>query len=211
MKTEYALLFRKLILIIIVIIACSTVALAGDVEIVIKQGHEQGVNDVAFSPDGRLIASCAGNVVKLWNLEGALIRTFRGHTEIVNSIAFSPDGQYLASGSDDRTVRLWSMDGQLVRIFSDHNAGVSSVSLSPDGKIIVSGSGNLVTPGRITFRSIEGSVLKTLDGLSGIPYNLVFSPDGTMLAGGISGFFGGTLHIWTKTVTRFVLSRTWGA
>ena len=66
------------------------------------------VPNLAFSPDGTLVAAGAGDQVWLWRVsDGALQRTRPGHTGSVTSVAFSPDGTLLASSSWDGTVRLW--------------------------------------------------------------------------------------------------------
>ena len=72
-------------------------------------GHTWHVNSVAFSPDGRTMASGSwDSTICLWNaVTGVHKRTLTGHTWHVNSVAFSPDGRTLASGSDDTTIRLW--------------------------------------------------------------------------------------------------------
>ncbi|MCP4372529.1 MAG: hypothetical protein GY797_31150, partial [Deltaproteobacteria bacterium] len=68
-----------------------------------------GVRSVAFSPDGKFLASGSyDNTVRLWEVStGEQLRELTGHSDSVWSVAFSPDGKFLASGSDDKTVRLW--------------------------------------------------------------------------------------------------------
>ena len=76
-------------------------------------GHTDRVVTVAFSPDGKTLASGASwkdNTIRLWDAAtGQHQRTFTGHTDGVESVAFSPDGRTLASGSADGTVLLWEI------------------------------------------------------------------------------------------------------
>ena len=98
------------------------------------------VRSVAFSPDGRILAS-GGSELRLWEVEsGAELRRFQGHTAEVHSVAFSPDGNLLASGSWDQTVRLWEVDsGRDVRQLRGHQGYVNSVAFSPEGQMLASG------------------------------------------------------------------------
>jgi WD40 repeat protein/serine/threonine protein kinase len=72
-------------------------------------GHTAGVFGIAFSPDGRRIATaCTDRTVKIWDSQtGQEVLTLRDHTGGVTCLAFSPDGHRLVSGSFDRTARIW--------------------------------------------------------------------------------------------------------
>ena len=103
----------------------------------------EGVKSVAFSPDGKTLASGGGdNVIHLWDIgTGKRKMTLVGHTHWVFSLAFSPDGETLASGSIDSDIRLWDPHtGQHKKTLTGHSAWVRSIAFSWDGKTLVSGS-----------------------------------------------------------------------
>src|ERR1700676_1143729 len=69
------------------------------------KGHTDIVSSVAFSPDGKTLASGSrDNTIKLWDVQQGKERaTLSGHTNKVSSVAYSPDGKTMASGSWDKT------------------------------------------------------------------------------------------------------------
>jgi len=102
-------------------------------------GRVGDVWDVAFSPDGTLLAAATGGGIRLWRIsDGTLLRTLEGDT---SSVAFSPDGTLLASGETRGLIRLWRVsDGYLARTLDGHTWAVESLAFSPDGNLLASGS-----------------------------------------------------------------------
>ena len=103
-------------------------------EVALLTGHTDLVNSVAFSPDGRTLASgSSDSTVRLWDgVTGRHKQTLKEHEGSVNSIAYSSDGKTLASGSSDSTVRLWDgVTGKCKETLLGHASGVNSVAFSP--------------------------------------------------------------------------------
>jgi WD40 repeat protein len=111
--------------------------------------HPGDIYSVAFSPDGKIIASGEedGGRIMLWDVKtrqqlGEPLVSHSDYYGEVYSVAFSHDGKILASGSDDNTIRLWDVETRqsLGEPLVAHSDDVLSVAFSPDGKILASGS-----------------------------------------------------------------------
>jgi WD40 repeat protein len=114
---------------------------------------------LAFSPDGRLLATGDGGIIHLWDAAtGAEVRRLEGHQGTVHCLAFAPDGRTLASGAveglryvgtdvivarrspGDKMLRLWDVDtGRPAGEFAGHDDGIETVAWSPDGRTLATG------------------------------------------------------------------------
>ncbi|BBC25599.1 hypothetical protein [Pseudanabaena sp. ABRG5-3] len=141
--------------------------------------HSDVVRSVAFSPDGKTIATGSGdNTVKLWNLEGKEIQTFKGHSDVVRNVGFSPDGKTIATASEDKTVKLWNLEGKELQTFKGHSNVVYSVAFSPDGKTIATASKDKT----VKLWNLQGKEIQTFKGHSDVVWRVAFSPDGKTIA-----------------------------
>jgi WD40 repeat protein len=165
-------------------------------------GQVSGVFHVAYSPDGKLLASCGKNAsIILWDATGKDVRTLIGHVGTVYAAAFSPDGKLLASAGEDQKVRIWSVpDGKELRVCTGHTSSVYNVAFSPDGKTIASASG--ITDCTVKLWNAEtGQLIRTLSGHTDRVLGVAFSPDGSRLATacgttGGRGAAGGEVRVW---------------
>ncbi len=150
------------------------------------KAHPSGVSEVAFSPDGKRLATVAqGSDVKLWDVEsGFEVRTFKGHLGDLTSVAFSPDGKQLASADSKGTIKLWNVHtGDPLYTLQGNANRVSSVAFSPAGRWLASaslvrGTGKIQlwdTKSKELIRSMQGQV-------GSVIHCVAFSPNSKRLA-----------------------------
>lgn len=155
--------------------------------------HSQGALAVAFSPDGRTLASAGHDrAIRFWSVPDLKpLRALEGHEDWVGSIAYSPDGATLASTGGDKTVILWDLDSGKPRWRAQgHTEWVQSLSFHPSGAFLATGSWDKSV--RI-WAAADGRPLTELLAHTDRVWTVAFSPDGRWLA---SGSDDRTIRLW---------------
>jgi len=167
--------------------------LISDTAICTLVGHSDLVRSLAFSSDGKILASgSADKTIKLWNLsKGEEVQTISAHKMAVNAVAFSPDGQTLVSGGADKTIKVWNLKTkEESQTLTGHGMGVNALAFSPDGRLLASGSADKTVK---LWNLSTGEAIHTLSSHKMAVNAVAFTLDGKILA---SGGLDRTIKLW---------------
>jgi len=174
----------------------------------VLKGHTNNVQNVAFSSDGKILATSSSDdkSVRLWNAEtGDPIRVLSGHQNAVFGLRFIPNSPYLISASFDRSLRVWDTEtGATLRILQGHSAGVGMIALHKyDDKADPHGALSLLNEKISLFSaSNDGTVRRWLMAmpyqkmvdLPSEPSSTAIAPNGNFAA---VGFANGSLRLYS--------------
>ncbi|MDB9511649.1 caspase family protein [Kamptonema animale CS-326] len=154
-------------------------------------GHNEKVNSISFSPDGKMLATASDDkTIKLWNLDGSLIKTFTGHAERVTRISWSSDSKNIASVSEDKTLRLWKINSNKSKICKGHTDYIMDVSFSPDGKMLATASLDKT----VKIWQPDCKIMANFAEQEKGAISVSFSANGKMLASGSDDY---TARVWS--------------
>ncbi len=155
--------------------------------------HSKSVLEVAFSPDGKMIATASWDkTARVWDLAtGQPIGPPITHRDAVRSVAFSPDGHWLATASNDGTARIWDVaSGRPIGPVLEHAGFVFCIAFSPDGRRVVTGCADR---GVRVWDALTGARVGQPMLHDDLVFDAAYSPDGKLI---LTGSWDKTARLW---------------
>lgn len=189
-------------------LASGTIGTTGDIAlwslksfrvIATLSGHKYTVSEIAFSPDGQLLATASHDgSVGIWDLKTRrILHICRARNQLVEHVAFSPNGKILVIGTSGGEIMAWDTHtGKKLADVMGHNGGVNCLAITPNCQYLLVGYGEgFHTPGKIAIRSMRNFNLVTtiLAHKEGVIRCMVISSNGKILATGSEDY---TIRLW---------------
>lgn len=157
-------------------------------------------NALAFSPDGKLLATGTGEGnVRIWDVEtGNLLKTLERHKYAVRFVAFSPDGTMVASGASDNTARVWQVENGFGLGVYKNKTDVRDIAFSPDSQFLAVTSNN-INVYHLPSRTDEPIVFFDQSTETRDLGEVAFSPNGIFLIGA-GDWYNNENNRWRKRI-----------
>jgi WD40 repeat protein len=160
--------------------------------LILKKAHEDGnIQRIPFTRGGEeFITASLDGMVKIWTVEGKLMRTLTKHEKGAVGLSVSADGEMFATSALNGSIRVWNADGKPIAAVDCGSKETYAVAFSPDGKRVACAAGK-----RVDIYYLSGERIASLEGDESAVIDVYFLPDGSLIAASYSG--ERPIKLWT--------------